>query len=146
MFSFGYDDRGEKRCIPVNRDEDLNMFSLVAPSPQRFNFGCDELGKKASELAGVIESLIGGDKLVFYRSRYSEVRFTDAQESFELNLYEITDKKQIDQLIPCTNNLASLFYLADVESFLKRTKSDSDEMESLLSGLEIFTDFFDNEY
>jgi hypothetical protein len=122
------------------------MFSLVAPSPQRFYFGCDELGKKASELAEVIESLIGRDKLVFYRSRYSEVRFTDFNKSFELHLYEITDKTQIDQLMPCDNDCTSLFYLTDVESFLKRTKSDSDEMESLLSGLEIFTDFFDNEY
>lgn len=122
------------------------MFSLAAPSPQRFNFGCDELGKKASELAGVIESLIGRDKLVFYRFRHNEVKFTDANESFELNLYEITDKSQIDQLIPCTNDIASLFYLTDVESFLERTNSDPDELETLLSGLEIFTDFFDNEY
>lgn len=131
-------------CLCIKRGK--VMFSLVAPSPQRFDFGCDELGKKASELAGVIESLIGRDKLVFYRSRHGEVRFTDTNESFELNLYEITDKFQIDQLIPCTNEVTSLFYLTDVEPFLERTKSDPDEMETLLSGLEVFTDFFDNEY
>ena len=131
-------------CLYIKRGK--VMFSLVPPSPQKFNFGQDELGKKASELAGVIESLIGRDKLVFYRSRHGEVKFTDAKESFELNLYEITDKAQIDQLIPCTNDATSLFYLTDVESFLKRTKSDPDEMETMLSGLEILTDFFDNEY
>lgn len=122
------------------------MFSLVPPSPQKFNFGQDDLGRKASELAGVIEQLIGRDKLVFYRSRHGEVKFTDVQETFELNLYEITDKSQIDMLIPCTNDLTSLFYLVNVESFLATTKAAADEMERLLTGMEILTDYFDEEY